>query len=132
MSFQRGLKFNSIIEFWDFLPSNEYEVADILHQIAVSYLPSHHKERLSYNVPFFYLIRRVCFIWPASIPWGGFKEGVMFGFCYGNRLKDKQAYLTHGTNKQVFYKIYKSANEIDEEALAQLISESIEVDKFFK
>jgi len=30
------------------------------------------------------------------------------GFWYGNKLQDVDNYLTHGTNKQIFYKIYKS------------------------
>ncbi|MBK9719336.1 MAG: hypothetical protein IPO85_17835 [Saprospiraceae bacterium] len=53
----------------------------------------------------------------------------MLGFCYGNRLHDKHQYLTHGTNKQVFYKIYKSAEEIDESAIQQLINEAIAIDE---
>ena len=32
------------------------------------------------------------------------------------------------TNKQVFYKIYKSAEEIDERAIVKLIKEAVRVD----
>ncbi|MBK6699878.1 MAG: hypothetical protein IPG55_08235 [Saprospiraceae bacterium] len=60
---------------------------------------------------------------------GGFKNGVMLGFCYGNRLQDKLQYLTHGTNKQVFYKIYKSVEEINATAIQQLIFEAIAIDE---
>ena len=53
----------------------------------------------------------------------------MLGFCYGNRLQDKLQYLTHGTNKQVFYKIYKSVEEINATAIQQLIFEAIAIDE---
>jgi N-acetylneuraminic acid mutarotase len=53
----------------------------------------------------------------------------MLGFCYGNRLEDKLQYLTHGTNKQVFYKIYKSVEEIDEDAIKYILSEAIVLDQ---
>ena len=71
-------------------------------------------------------------IWPASIPGGGIKKGVLFGFYYGNRLKDANHYLTHGTNKQVFYKIFHSPDEIDYNEIVLLLKEAIDVDNQFK
>ena len=70
-------------------------------------------------------------IWPGSVPWGGIREGVLFGFCYGNRLKDANHYLTHGSNKQVFYKIFHSPDEIDYDAMVGLLNEAVEVDNNF-
>jgi len=52
-------------------------------------------------------ISRIC---PSR---SGIKSGVLFGFWYGNRLKDENNYLAHGTNKQIFYKVYQSVDEID-------------------
>ena len=132
MSFQNGIKFRSMVEFWDYLPKEERITTDVLRQIVLETLPPDCKEKLTYNVPFYYGKRRICLIWPASIPWGGIKQGVLFGFCYGNKLKDRANYLTHGTNKQVFYKVYKSAEEIDFDQLVVLLKEAIEVDKKFK
>ncbi len=129
MAFQNGIQFKSLVEFWEYLPPEESLLAEILRQIIIEKLPLTHKEKLCYNVPYFYLKRRVCFIWPAAIPWGGFKNGVMLGFCYGNRLQDKLQFLTHGTNKQVFYKIYKSVEEINATAIQQLIFEAIAIDE---
>lgn len=107
-------------------------MTDILRQIAFRALNGYGKEKFSYNVPFFYRNKSICLIWPSSVPRGGITSGVMFSFWYGNRLKDEDNYLKHGTNKQIFYKIYHSAEEIDEKALQKLICEAVELDKSFK
>ena len=41
---------------------------------------------------------------------------------------DVDQYLTHGTNKQIFYKIYQSPEEIDEEAVAKLLRAAVNLD----
>ena len=86
------------------LPENEKIITDILRQIIIENLPKEYKEKISYNVPFFYGRRGICIIWPSTIPRGGIKEGVLLGFWYGNQLNDVDNYLTHGTNKQIFTK----------------------------
>ncbi|HEV8512954.1 MAG TPA: DUF1801 domain-containing protein, partial [Cyclobacteriaceae bacterium] len=86
-------------------------------QIIRENLPTAAKEKISYNVPFFYGKKGICIVWPSTIPRGGIKRGVLLGFWYGNKLKDEDHYLTHGTNKQVFYKIYQSVEEINEKQL---------------
>ena len=53
----------------------------------------------------------------------------MLGFSHGNKLKDVDNYLTHGTNKQVFYKIYKLPEEINETAIIKLLKEAVKVAK---
>ena len=106
MLFQSGIKFQSLVEFWEYLPNEERLIVDYLRQIVIANLPSTFKEKISYNVPFYYGNKRICSIWPAAIPRGGIKKGVLFGFCYGNKLQDTENYLTHGTNKQVYYKIF--------------------------
>ncbi len=80
-------------------------------------------------MPYFYGKKGICIVWPASIPRGGIKEGVLLGYWYGNRLKDEDNYLIHGTNKQIFYKIFRRAEEIDEEAIVKLLKEAIELDQ---
>jgi hypothetical protein len=56
---------------------------------------------------------------------------VLLGFWYGNKLNDEDNYLTHGTNKQVFYKIYRSPEEIDEAAIVKLLREAVKTDLQF-
>jgi len=131
MDFQKGIKFQSFVEFWDYLPEDERLIVDVLRQIILAQLPKNYKEKLSYNVPYFYGNRRICLIWPGSVPWGGIRSGVLLGFCQGYLLDDSENYLTHGTNKQVYYKIYHSADEIDEAAIVKLLHEAIELDMNF-
>jgi hypothetical protein len=131
MNFQKGIKFKSMLEFWEYIPENERTIVDVLRQIVLRHLP-HCKEKLTYNVPFYYGKRRICLIWPGSVPWGGISEGVLFGFCYGNKLKDAGNYLTHGNKKQVFYKIFHSPEEINYEAIVALLNEAVDVDNQFK
>ncbi len=121
-----------MVEFWEYLPENERIITDVLRQIVLENLPPYCKEKLTYNVPFYYGKRRVCLIWPASVPWGGIKSGVLFGFLQGYRLEDKDRYLIHGTNKQVYYKIFYSTDEIDPGAIISLLKEALETDTPFK
>jgi hypothetical protein len=121
-------KIRSLTELYEMLPEEERIMVDVLRQIVTAHLPSSCKEKLAYNVPFFYGKRGICIIWPAAIPRGGVKEGVLLGFWQGNKLVDTDNYLKHGTNKKVFYRIYHSAEEIDEEAIAKLLKEAARVD----
>jgi len=124
-------KIKSLVQLFELLPEEERIIVDILRGIVLDYLPDYCKERFSYNVPFFYGHKGICIIWPAAIPRGGIQKGVLFGFWQGRDLIDKDAYLTHGTNKKVFYKIYESPNQIDEKALAKLLKEAARVDLMF-
>ncbi len=123
------IKFQSLVELFEFLPQDEALLTDVLRQITMETLNGYGKEKLSYNVPFFYGNKSICLIFPASVPRSGVKRGVLFGFWYGNRLKDKNNYLEYGTNKQIFYKIYQSVDEIDIPSLTGLIREAVMLDK---
>lgn len=121
-------KFRSMGEFWAHLPAGEREIVDVLRQIVLENLPSWCRERLAYNVPCYYGNKRICLIWPASIPRGGVTTGVLLGFSQGHRLANADKYLTQGTNKVVFYTIYRSVEEIDERAIVLLLSEAVKLD----
>ena len=111
------------------LPEDERIIVDVLRQIITENLPAGTKEKFTFNVPYFYGKRGICLIWPATIPRGGIKKGVLLGFWQGNKLKDPDNYLVHGTNKKVFYKIYKDVEEIDEKAIVKLLKEAVIVDR---
>jgi hypothetical protein len=116
------------VQLFDRLPEGERIIVDVLRQIISENLPNYCKEKLAFNVPYFCGHKGICIIWPASIPRGGFKQGVLLGFWQGNKLKDEDHYLTHGTNKKVFYKIYKDVEEIDEPAIVKLLTEAVKTD----
>lgn len=129
MANRNPLKITSLVELYDILPENERLLVDVLRQIVLENLPDYCKEKISYNVPFFYGNKGICIIWPATIPRGGIKQGVLLGFWQGNKLRDSDAYLTRGSNKKVFYKIYKNVEEIDEEAIKKLLLEAVNFDR---
>jgi hypothetical protein len=124
-----SLKIRSILHLYELLPDNERLIVDVLRQIVTAHLPAGCKEKISYNVPFFYGKKGICIIWPSTIPRGGIKKGVLLGFWYGNKLKDVDHYLTHGTNKQIFYKIYYDVEDINERAIKKLLKEAVQVDQ---
>lgn len=122
-------KIESLVQLYDLLPENERIITDVLRQIIRQTLPKDCREKISFNVPYFYGNKGICIIWPSAIPGGGIKKGVLLGFWYGNRLDDVDHYLTHGTNKQIFYKIYQTTEEIDELAIVKLLNEAVRVDR---
>lgn len=122
------VKIKSLVQLYELLPENERIITDVLRQIVNENLPAGCKEKISYNVPFFYGKKGICIIWPATIPGGGIKSGVLFGLWHGNQLKDADTYLTKGTNKQVFYKIFYSPEDINSRAIIKLLKEAVKVD----
>jgi Domain of unknown function (DU1801) len=118
----------SLVQLFDRLPESERIIVDVLRQIIRENLPAYCKEKLAFSVPYFYGNKGICIIWPASIPRGGIKQGVLLGFWRGNELHDEDGYLTRGTNKKVFYKIYRDVEEINEQAIVKLLKEAIAVD----
>ena len=129
MQHKSSFKIRSLLHLFEILPENERIIVDVLRQIILENLPAYCREKISYNVPFFYGKKGICIIWPSTIPRGGIKEGVLLGFWYGNKLNDVDNYLTHGSNKQIFYKIFKSPEEIDETAIVKLLQEALRIDR---
>ena len=132
MKTESSFKIRSILQLFEILPENEKIIVDVLRQIILENLPVYCREKISYNVPFFYGNKGICIIWPSAIPRGGIKKGVLLGFWYGNRINDVDNYLIHGTNKQVFYKIFTSPEQIDEPAIVKLLREAVRLDELFK
>jgi len=123
-------KIRSLVQLYDLLTEEERIITDVLRQIIQDSLPQC-KEKISYNVPFFFGNRSICLVWPASVPRGGIKKGVMLAFWYGNRLNDTDDYLTHGSNKQVYYRIFYSANDIKMKPLKKILMAAAALDKQF-
>ena len=126
---EKRLKIQSLIQLYEILPEDERITTDILRQIITETLPLECKEKISYNVPFFHGNKGICLVWPAAMPGAGIKEGVLLGFWYGDKLNDVDNYLTCGTNKQIFYKIFKTFDDIDVAAVVKLLEEAVRVDK---
>lgn len=131
-SFQRGIKFETVDDFFDYITPAEKPVVNYLRGLIQECLPQH-TEKLSYNVPYYYINRRICFIWPGSVPWGGFKEGVMFGFCNGNLLADELGFFSTNVTKVIRYKIFYTVDEIIacEDVLKTYLFMAVEIDQHF-
>ncbi|MBK6381626.1 MAG: DUF1801 domain-containing protein [Chitinophagaceae bacterium] len=125
-------KIKSILQLYDAIPEHERIMVDVLRAIITENLPAYCKEKISYQVPFFYGHKGICIIWPSAIPRGGIKKGVLLGFWYGNKLTDADNYLMHGTNKQIFYKIYNDVEEIKVKAIVKLLKEAAKLDSRWK
>jgi len=126
------MKIRNLVDLFTILPEEERIIVDVLRQIILETLPPYCKEKISYNVPFFYGNKGICIIWPSTVPRGGIKKGVLLGFWYGNKIKDVDNFLTHGTNKQIFYKIYQTPEEINDKPIIKLLKEAVKLDGGFK
>lgn len=111
----QSFKFHSYDEFFEFLPKEEKLIVSCLDSIIQELIPGV-KRKLSYNVPYYSVRKRICFIWPSSVPWGNVKlKGVQLGFCNGYLLKDPENFLEKENRKQVYVKTFFSASEIEKD-----------------
>lgn len=131
MNKAQPIRFNNIDEFLDHLPEEELKIVTLLRRIIFDCIPDV-KEKLSYNVPYYYVFSRICFIWPASVPWGNLTEGVAIGFCRGSEFLDELNYLERDGRKQVYRRIFRRTNEIDVGILKSYIFEAIMLDEQHK
>ncbi len=125
-----GIRFATVQALLDFLPDDERVLMEQLREFVISEVP-YLKERLSYNVVAYKLRRDICFLWPASVLWGGSKtyEGVRFGFSHADLLTDPSDYLARGNRKQVYWRDLQEFNKSDERMLRQLLAQAVEVDQ---
>lgn len=123
--------FTSLEDCYSYVKIQELEIMQLLRQIIVETIPNC-TEKLSYNVPYFYGHSRICYLWPASIPWGNVRmTGVQLGFCNGNLLDDSTGYLDKGNRKQVYFKELRSVSDIsDKEAniIQTLLLQAMNID----
>ncbi len=129
MSKFQNINFKSVEEFLDYLPNDERKLVGFLRQLILDCIPNC-KEKLAYNVPYYYRHSRICFIWPSSILWGNVKRGsVLLGFVKGHLLNDDLNYLEKRTRKQVYTKTFFHINEVNIDLLKTLIFDAVELDK---
>jgi hypothetical protein len=118
------IAFKTIDEFLNHLPEKELEIVLFLRKIILECMPDL-KEKLAYDVPFYYRHSKICYIWPASIPWDKVKSGVGIGFCKGKSLLDQTFETTTFSSKSLF----SSIQDIDVVALKQQLHDAILIDE---
>ena len=120
---------SSIEQFLDELPKNQLLIVEELRAFIKERLPDA-RERLAYGVPFFYLSRRICFVWPTAIPRSGVQgDGVLFGLCEGHMIRYKAEEFRGRSNKVVRFVVYQSTDEIDFGDLSVWLDEAAELDR---
>ncbi len=118
------IKFRNVIDFLESLPEDEIKIVEILRELVLESIPNC-KEKLAYNVPFYYRNSRIVFIWPASVPWGSVEKGVAFGFCKGTQLFD----LDTTDKKTVGRKLFTSVRDINQDEIRSLLYEAVLLDE---
>lgn len=123
------VNFADLNDFFAFLPKEELQIVKALRELILECIPNA-KEKLSYNVPYYSINKRICFIWPGSVPWGGTRKGVMLGFAYGKQLTDEWNFLEWGERKTVGAKTYLNTKQVfqDADIIKTLLFEAVEID----
>lgn len=114
------LQCKTVDEFLGYLPQSELEIVLFLRKIIFECMPDC-KEKLTYNVPFYYRHSRICYIWPATIPWEKMSKSVGIGFCKGDSFLDETFENTKFT--------FNSVDEVDVALLKEKIQEAILIDE---
>ena len=86
------------------------------------------KEIWAYGAPFFKGRKRLCFLYPASLPYSGIKEGVNFGFNRANLLSNDHGLLDLGNRKEVAYIAVLTENDIREDQYLEILHEAVILD----
>ncbi len=125
--FQKGIHFKSLDSFVNFISLEENRIFSVLREIIFEEVPNV-KEKLSYNVPFYSREQRICFIWPASIPWGNNQgSGVKLGFNKGYLMN--HPLIEMGDRKKIGEIYFNSVNEIDVVMIRDLLMEALLLDR---
>lgn len=125
----QDFKFNGYIDFFEALSPEHKIITSMLKDLVYEAIPDT-KEKLSWNVPFFFKNQTICFIWPGCIPWGKktFK-GVQLGFAKGYKMRPND-FLEQGSRKQISTHTFYSAEEVatNVEVILKLLCEAEELD----
>ncbi|PWJ41963.1 DUF1801 domain-containing protein [Sediminitomix flava] len=118
-------KIHHLDEFIDLLTDEHKQIFQFLKNLIETNLPQI-EERISYNVPFYFRHKRICYIWPSSIPWGGVKTGVALGICAGIYLSNEQDLMTFEKRKEMGKVIFQSLEEVQEKqaSIIELLKEA--------
>lgn len=129
----QNVSFKTVEEFLDFLPEDELEIVSFLREVIMEAIP-HCREKLAYNVPYYWGRKRICFLWPGSVLWGSknLYSGVRLGFANGHLMFDDIDYLEKEGRKQVYYKTFNSTEGIDEDILRAYLMDAVRIDGILK
>jgi len=124
------VNFQDLEELYEFLPPGERNLVRYLREMIIDTIPLV-KEKLSWNVPFFSRRNTICFLWPASVPWGKVRNhgAVRLGFAKGYMMRDELGYLEKEGRRQVYCHDFSSPKDIDEAVLRTYLMEALRIDE---
>lgn len=127
MTFAKHDNFES---FFAALLPEEQAVVTRLRTLILEHFPRW-REKMSYGVPYYFGRRRICFIWPASVPPSGLAAGVCLGFAQGYRLADPCGLLDMGGRKEVGMIVFLHEKDVREGAVLELLEAAGQTDEAF-
>lgn len=120
-------KFKDFDSFFESLPPSEQAICLRMRELIRSNFPEL-KEKFSYGAPFYHLHTRVCFLYPASLPYSGIEEGVSFGLNRGHLLSNEHGLLDMGERKEVAYIRLLQEKDIQEGLFLEILHEAVLLD----
>jgi Domain of unknown function (DU1801) len=124
------MKFASYKNFESFqealLPA-EQAIVGTVRDLIQGYFPEL-REKFAYGAPFYHRHSRVCFLYPASLPYSGIDVGVSFGLNRAPLLKSHAGLLEMGDRKEVGYIRLLDVSAIQERILVEILEEAIALD----
>ena len=116
-------------EFYEYITPAERSMVDLLRDIILSTSPKF-REKISYQVPYFFIHSRVCYIWPASVKPGP-KAGVVLGFCKGQMIVDDEGILEKEGRKEIATITFFSIKDIKSRKIKEFLHQAILIDEEF-
>lgn len=114
-------------DFYDNITIEEKIIVDKLRSIVLETNPGF-REKISYNVPYYFLHSRVCYIWPASVRPGP-RSGVVLGFCRGQMLSDTNKTLLDTVGRKEIATItFHNPDEINRDTIREILMEAVFID----
>ena len=113
--------------FLDALTPAERNICLRLRELILGEFP-HLKETWAYGAPYYTGKRRICFIYPSSLPYSGLKTGVNWGFTQGHRLSNIPGALDLGDRKEVAYFAILNEKEFQESLFLEILHEAVLLD----
>lgn len=122
------VKYRDVEDLICHLKADELQLTQFFRNAILQQFPSL-KEKLSYNVPSYYQKKKLFYVWPASIPWGGVSKGISIGFVNGHLLKDETHFLEKRDRKKVRSKEFEIMPTEDEYLMIfDFIHQAIRID----
>jgi hypothetical protein len=121
-------KYKDFDLFLDACSANEQQICLRIRELILQNFPIL-KETWAYGAPFYKGRSRICFIYPASLPYSGLKEGVNFGFNRGNLLSNDHGLLILGERKEVAYISVLTEKDVREDLFLEILHEAVILDE---